>query len=72
MINNEMAMIIGAVFLGVFSAILAAWIVRAVFLILSSSVFWMVGCVVQFVRVKGCQVIDFIQVKIAEHRANVK
>jgi len=32
MINNEMAMIIGAVFLGVFSAILAAWIVRAVFL----------------------------------------
>jgi len=31
MINNEMAMIIGAVFLGVFSTILAAWIVRAVF-----------------------------------------
>ncbi|MDD5056539.1 MAG: hypothetical protein PHQ60_02100 [Sideroxydans sp.] len=68
MLNNEMAMLIGAVFLGVFSAILAAWIVRAISRILIRNFFWLLRWTAQ----QTIQGISSLRAKNEGHRVNAK
>lgn len=60
MVNNEMAMLIGAVFLGVFPAILAAWTVRFIFL-----------AICKLIYAGGVRLASFVSAKIKEGRVNV-
>jgi len=49
MVNEEMAMLIGAIFLGTFSAIIAAWVFRILFVWLVRGIFFLFGKINGFI-----------------------